>query len=488
MPRSRRTRLHHRPHLEHLDDRCLLSTGLTHPAYHLAVPGHHRPSGLVHQDRPAGSGHRIAMHRHGAVGSGDRERPSGTLTPGATGSTVSYDPAIGASQVRSAYQVNGTGMTVAVIDTGVDYDNPALGGSFGPGARVIAGFDFADNAADPMATTSQHGTAVAGLIASADPSDEGVAPGVNIVALRVTDNTNTASLTSIAAALQWVIDHHSQYNITAVNMSLSDGRNYAQDWFAQGGGVPQQVTDLIGRLTAMNIPVVAATGNSFNQQQGEGFTAIDADTISVTATDLSGHLLSNAQRLGSAIGGASATTIAAPGAGFTAPSGASGTTTVDGTSFATPLVTGSVVLLQQIYQARFGTLPTVAQLKSWLVQGSDPVSDPVTGITIGQLDLPKAAALIPQPSPPAPAPVATQAHSVTTPAAIPTASAPATTRAPAFAPATATNAPSASPAQGTPAATTWNNLLGANALSFWAASNASGVWASGSSHVRVWNA
>ena len=186
------------------------------------------------------------------------------------------------------------------------------------------------------------------------PTTSGVAPGVNIVALRVTDSTNTASLTSVANALQWVINNHAQYNITAVNMSLSDGGNYAQNWFANDGGAGQQVTNLIGQLTAMNIPVIAATGNSFNGQQGEGFAAIVAGTISVTATDLSGNLLSNAQRLGSAIGGASATTIAAPGRGLDRPSGDSGTATVEGTSFATALVTGGVTLLQQIYQSRFG--------------------------------------------------------------------------------------------------------------------------------------
>ncbi len=122
-----------------------------------------------------------------------------------------------------------------------------------------------------------------------------------------------------------MITNHSQYNITAVNMSLSDGGNYAQNWFATDGGAGQQVTQLIGQLTAMNIPVIAATGNSFAGVQGEGFAAIVAGTISVTATDLSGNLLSNAQRLGTAIGGASATTIAAPGEGLTAPSGDSGT-------------------------------------------------------------------------------------------------------------------------------------------------------------------
>ena len=246
-----------------------------------------------------------------------------------------------------------------------------------------------------MATSSQHGTAVAGLIGSDDPNNLGVAPGVNIVALRVTGSDNTASLSSIASALQWVVNNHSQYNITVVNMSLSDGGNYAQNWFAQDGGVGEQITNLIGQLQAMNIPVVSATGNSFTGQQGEGFTAIVAGVISVTATDTSDHLLPDAQRLGSVTGMGTMTDLAAPGEGMVAPTGDSGYSSVEGTSFATPLVTGAVVLLQQIYQARFGTFPTVNQVTQWLEQGSDPIYDPVTGLTIGRLDIPKAAALIP---------------------------------------------------------------------------------------------
>ncbi len=241
------------------------------------------------------------------------ERPAGSIEVGAP---TAYDPVIGAALTRSTYGVDGTGMTVAVIDTGVDYQNAALGAGLGPNAKVIAGYDFADNSSNPMAVYSQHGTAIAGLIGSDDPNDLGVAPGVKIVALRVTDSTNTASLNSVASALQWVITNHTKYNITAVNMSLSDGGNYAQNWFANDGGAGQQVTDLIGQLTALNIPIIAATGNSFSGTQGEGFAAIVAGTISVTATDLSGNLLPNAQRLGSAIGGVSATTIAAPGAGL----------------------------------------------------------------------------------------------------------------------------------------------------------------------------
>ena len=342
------------------------------------------------------------------------ERPAGTLL---TGTPTAFDPIVGAAAARQQYGVDGTGMTVAVIDTGVDYNNPALGGGFGPNAKVIAGYDFATNTPDPLATDSQHGTAVAGLIGSDDPSNLGVAPGVNIVALRVTGSDNTASLSSIASALQWVISNHSQYNITVVNMSLSDGGNYAHNWFAQDGGVGEQITNLIGQLQTMNIPVVSAAGNSFTGQQGEGFTAIVAGVISVTATDTSDHLLSDAQRLGAVTGMGTMTDLAAPGEGMVAPTGDSGYSSVEGTSFATPLVTGAVVLLQQIYQARFGTLPTVNQVTQWLEKGSDPIYDPVTSLTIGRLDIPKAAALIPTAtSSPAPAaasaPVTVSIHAV----------------------------------------------------------------------------
>jgi subtilisin family serine protease len=405
----RNARRRHRPLLESLDDRCLLSTSAgvklaDHLASH-AIKSRHAAVRHAHEGALQGEKAGHQMGHHGAK-LRELERPAGAIE---TGAATAYDPIIGASQVRSAYNVQGTGMAVAVIDTGVDYNNPALGGGFGPNNKVIAGFDFADNTANPIATASQHGTSIAGLIGSDDPNDLGVAPGVNIVALRVTDNSNTGSLTSIANALQWVINNHSEYNITSINMSLSDGGNYAQNWFASDGGEGQQITQLIGQLSAMNIPVIAATGNSFSGQQGEGFAAIVAGTISVTATDLSGNLLSSAQRLGSPIGGASATTIAAPGEGLTAPSGDSGTATVEGTSFATALVTGGVTLLQDIYESRFGSLPTVDQIKSWIQQSATPVHDPVTGITVGELNLTAAAALIPAASsaPTSPAPVAT---------------------------------------------------------------------------------
>ena len=175
--RRRKFRQPHRLVLEQLDDRCLLSTAAAinvtgHLAGHelarrqaFVSNSHHRP---LHQERTAPLLKRIV------VKSQDVERPAGTL---ASGATTAYDPIINAAGTRSTYNVTGSGMSVAVIDTGVDYKNPALGGGFGPGDKVIAGYDFADNTANPIATASQHGTAIAGLIGSSDNADLGVAPG-----------------------------------------------------------------------------------------------------------------------------------------------------------------------------------------------------------------------------------------------------------------------------------------------------------------------
>jgi subtilisin family serine protease len=454
----RRDRLRHRPHLESLDDRCLLSTGLEGHLAHVAPTLRVQHPGTIpagHAGTLRGKGARLVVRHHGHAAM-RLERPAGTMT---SGSATAYDSIVGAAQARSNYDVDGSGMTVAVIDTGVDYKNPCLGGGFGPGAKVIAGYDFSANSPDPMATTSQHGTGVAGLIGSTGSRDGGVAPGVNIVGLKVTDGSNTASLDSIARALQWVIDNHAQYNITVVNLSLSDGQNYTHNWFATGGGVAEQVTNLIEQLRGINIPVVVAAGNAFDAnhpQQGEGFAAIVQGTISVTATDLSGHLLPEAQRLGSSVGGASATVIAAPGDQLLTPSGDNGTSTVEGTSFATPLVSGAVVLLQQIYHQRFGTLPSVDQIQQWLQNGSDPIHDPLTGITIGQLDIPRAAALIPTASA-SPTPSQTSTHIqvstatvAQTPTRTPVAQTLTVTTTPAPAPAPA---PSDPPAQPTPSPT-----------------------------------
>jgi hypothetical protein len=56
-------------------------------------------------------------------------------------------------------------------------------------------------------------------------------------------------------------------------------------------------------------------------------------------------------------------------------------------------------LLQQLYQSRYGHLPSVSDLEAWLKAGADTITDRVTGISLGRLNIEKAAGLVPEPKP-----------------------------------------------------------------------------------------
>jgi type VI secretion system secreted protein VgrG len=193
-----------------------------------------------------------------------------------------------------------------------------------------------------------------------------------------------------------VIDHHEEHNITVVNLSISDGKNYLSAPTLFASPVVKRIMGLIDQLETLRIPVITAAGNSFSGQQGMGFTAIVENTISVTGSDGTTRLAPDAQRLGREAGGKFATDLAAPGRDVMGPWD-SGFAPLDGTSFAAPLVTGSVLLLQELHLSRFGTLPTVDQLETWLRDSARTMRDAATGFTIGRLDVAAAAALVPSP-------------------------------------------------------------------------------------------
>ncbi len=106
-----------------------------------------------------------------------------------------------ADQVWSQLGTRGSGVTVAVIDTCIDYTHPALGGGFGPGKKVAGGYDFINGDADPR-DDHDRGTHVAGIIAADGADLIGVAPDVTLIAYKVLGSTGQGTMSAIIAALE----------------------------------------------------------------------------------------------------------------------------------------------------------------------------------------------------------------------------------------------------------------------------------------------
>ena len=173
-------------------------------------------------------------------------------------------------------RINGVGQAVAVIDSGVDYNHPALGGGWG--RVVVGGYDFVRGDADPMDETG-HGTQVAGIIAARSfnyggRQYKGIASGAKIVALRVSDNSVELPDSRVERALKWVIRNRTRYNITAVNLSFGDG-NYTTKTSRWPYG------DELRKLARKGVFVGAASGNEGISSPGINYPAADVNVTGV---------------------------------------------------------------------------------------------------------------------------------------------------------------------------------------------------------------
>ncbi len=236
-------------------------------------------------------------------------------------------------------EISGAGQTVAVIDTGIDYTHPNLGGGFGPAFKVVGGYDFSDNDSDPI-DTDGHGTGVAGVLAASPFSVNGftyrgIAPDAKLVALRIAPNTSDVPLEKIEAALTWVIEHAAEFHITVVNLSFGYGR-------FESHFTDQTLGDELDRLKTAGIAFVASSGNG-GTNDGLGITApaADASAFSVGAVSGSDIISEFTQRSRNL-------TMLAVGEGVRTTTIGAGFQTVDGTSFAAPAVAGTIALMRQV--------------------------------------------------------------------------------------------------------------------------------------------
>ena len=140
--------------------------------------------------------------------------------------------------------ITGKGVLVAVIDTGIDYMHPDLGGGFGPGYKVVGGYDFANNDSDPM-DGNGHGTLVAGIIA-ANGNLKGVAPDANLLAYKVSNTSD------VIAGIEQAI--HDDADIICISVGVP-----YFDLFPDIGYDP--IALAVDEANSAGITVVAAVGN-----------------------------------------------------------------------------------------------------------------------------------------------------------------------------------------------------------------------------------
>ncbi|QYF72168.1 S8 family serine peptidase [Cryobacterium sp. PAMC25264] len=260
---------------------------------------------------------------------------------------VGAAPAARADQVRDLeYWLNdygfsqawntskGAGVTVAVVDTGVDGSVAELNGA------VIGGTDVSgigsSNGQTPVGADSNHGTLVASLMAGRGTATGGgligVAPEASILSVSVAFGTSDATLSNddqIAAGIRWAVDNGAD----VINMSLT--RN-TLDW-------PTSWDDAFLYAFDNDVVVVAAAGNRGSGTTEVGAPATIPGVLTVAGVDQSKDASFDASSQGITIA------VAAPSEKLVGVAPGGGYMLWDGTSAAAPIVSGLVALVRSAY-------------------------------------------------------------------------------------------------------------------------------------------
>ena len=286
--------------------------------------------------------------------------------------------------------LDGGAFSTVVIDTGIALNDPY----FGPDAdhngiadRIVFQYDFADN--DPDASDHNgHGSNVASLIGSQDATDQGVAPGTDLIVLKVFHDNGTGTFGDVERALQWVVAHVAAYHIGVVNLSLGDGGTWGQALSLYGLG------DELAALAAEDVLTVAAAGNHYfdnGSTLGVGYPAADPAVLAVGAVwtaDFGGpwnfssgakdvttgpdRIASFSQRDPTLLD------VFAPGARLTGASATGGRLTLQGTSQASAFLSGVAALAQDVAMTALGRRLTMAEFTTLVCRTGDPIFDSET--------------------------------------------------------------------------------------------------------------
>lgn len=169
---------------------------------------------------------------------------------------------IGAAAIREQLGYDGSGVGVAVIDSGVTSWHDDLAGQ-GGGQRVARFVDFVNGWLLPYDDYG-HGSHVAGIVAGngfdSSGARSGIAPAAHLVVLKVLDGSGAGYISDVLAALDYVVEHRASLGIRIVNLSVAAGvyESYQTD----------PLTLAAKRAVESGVIVVAAAGNAGRNPDG----------------------------------------------------------------------------------------------------------------------------------------------------------------------------------------------------------------------------
>jgi subtilisin family serine protease len=329
------------------------------------------------------------------------------LDAGGQGSLLQALPLVEAYSAQ-ATGLTGAGVTVALIDSGIDRSHPDLAGAV-VGEECFCG--GVTQACCPNGTNRQsgvgagaddhgHGTAVAGALAGrGNVAPRGIAPGVSLVAVKVLDAANRfCCLSDVVAGLEWVLDERPDVDFVNFSLQTEPPTTYAS---ACDASYPATLfTPVVAALRARGTAVFAASGNGRSSTRLP-LPACLSQVIAVGATwDAA---LGPQSQFGCTDTGTQADQIAcfsnanaeldlvAPGGLTTTVERGGGVGTLAGTSFASPLAAGCAALYREAFPA-----DPVSALEAALEASPAQVLDPRSGLVFPRLDCASALGLGPE--------------------------------------------------------------------------------------------
>lgn len=334
----------------------------------------------------------------------------------------------------------GQGIAIAIVDSGVDYNHPLLGGGGFPNPKVIGGYDFGDNDADPFPNGSPHGTSVAG-IAAGDQTFSGdyiggVAKNAKIIALKVSTTAGAIPDAAIIAAWDWCVTHKNDnplFPILVINNSVAGtlvnntcDANFPAMATAGNNAIAAGITILGGSgndglCSFIGMPAclssLISVGAVYDSAFGNAGSCVHSSSCATKSpeaqcpTGFVAFVDTAADKVTVYSNTASFLTLLAPSHMVsTLTNGGGFVTDFGGTSAASPYAAGAVACLQSGAKSYLGHYLTPAQIRTALVNTGTPILDTKTPITKPRIDLVAAAVSLgiftvpPPPTPTAPPP------------------------------------------------------------------------------------